>query len=303
MRIAYRQPFGTFTERLPAAFGSSAASASWSTRTRLVVLTRRIRSPRASATVALRREEVDVVAPGERLQRHQPGWSVSKSGVIACAATCAASAVADLLPAERRAIEPVVQDHGVVLAPAVVDCEERGDPAVGRGQPGPRPAARSSRYDSGGNPRAGGPDGDRLGGCAWATPPSERPWPRSAGRASRGPAAGARSGPSGRWRSPARVPRGSAAAAARRRPRRPAPRSAAPPACSTVGAALRTGRHPTTVARSTARCARSGPGQGKALARLAHESHSLGEDDAGIASRTCVACSSLVPWRFRRWME
>ena len=289
---------GRLPERLPAAFGSSAASASGAPGRALVVLTRRIRSPRASATVALRREEVDVVAPGERLQRHQPGWLVSKSRVIACAATCAASAVDGLLPAERRAIEPVVQDHGVVLAPAVVDCEERGDPAVGRGQLRALARQRAARATT--VAEIHGQEAPTATGSGPAPGRRRRATPVASVSGSRQQGTGARviSGEQAFTRLRARH-----AAAGRRHPRRPAPRSAAPAVLDSGESS--TGRHPTTVGESIrARCARSAPGQEKALARLAHESHSLGEDDAdrvadlrGLPRRLCPGGSG--GWRLR----
>ena len=142
-----------------------------------------------------------------------------------------------------------------------------GDPAVGRGQLRALARQRAARATTVAEVHGQeAPDGDRLGGQRRATPPSERPWPRSAGRGQQGPGSRgaqrifrAMAVPSSR----ASRPGGRAASAAT-----PAPTStaisSARPACSTVGAALRTGRHPTTVGQTDralrAECAWSGKG-------------------------------------------
>ncbi len=67
--------------------------------------------------------------------------ALSRSGVIAWVATSAADAgAADALPAERGAVEPVVDRDGAVASARVVDGDEGGDAAVRRGEL--RPLAR-----------------------------------------------------------------------------------------------------------------------------------------------------------------
>ena len=243
VRIAYRQPFGTFTGALAGGLRLERGLGVVDAGRALVVLTRRIRSPRASATVALRREEVDVVAPGERLQRHQPGWVVSKSGSSRARRRARRPRCSGLLPAERRAIEPVVQDHGAVLAPAVVDCEERVTRRLDAVSSGPSPgsAARATTVAEIHGREA--PTATGSGASARATPPSNARRPRSAGRASRARQPGRAAGLPGDGGSQLACLAARRPQPARRRPRRPAPRSAAP------------GRR---ARRSRRRCARGG---------------------------------------------
>ena len=231
VRIAYRQPFGTFTGALAGGLrlerglgvmehqdapGSSHPAYTLATRQR-----HGGSSPGGKSTWLRPASVSSGTSRGGRYPRagHRVRGDVRgvRGGRI-----CSQPSV--------EGIEPVVQHHGVVLAPAVVDCEERGDPAVGRGQLRALARQRAARATTVAEVHGQeAPTATGSGASAWATPPSERPQASVSGSRPAGARQPGRAADlPGDGGSQLACLAARRRAAARRRPRRPAPRSAAP---------------------------------------------------------------------------
>ena len=292
----YRQPFGTFAGTLPGGSSSSRASASWSSTTPTgSQWLRGRRSPPASATAAPRRWRTRNGCGRRSVSSGVSAGSwVSRRGVEAAAATIGRVRPAlDSLPAQRGAIQPVIDDEAAAGGAAVADRRERCDPAV-RGREAR--AARRGRAAL----RAADPEVDRherrprrsrpLGGVGCQRPhePGDRPAVRRGQRVA--PAW------SGQLRRAADLPgqrRGELTAAVEAPGRdggrdraRPPGRSAAPGRCSRRSPRPAFGLR--CRAHGDARSGRLADGArnvsvwrwlGEPLARLAHERDGLGEDD------------------------